>query len=565
MEVEYPQTTAILHDLDVNAGNSADDENVDVEKPGDSDGEEAFKGGWSSAIYIMWSEIAERFAQYGISSNLMLYLTKELHESLVDAAETFYAYVGFSALLPLLGAFVADSYTGRYMAVVYSSLIYIVGVLTLTVSVGFVSEPYKKVSFFISLYIVVLAQAGFRPCIQALAADQFNEDNEKQKRAKNSFFNWWFFGIAAGASAAAVVVSYIQVAFNWWIGFLIVAISMILAFLLFIAGSKLYQVQIPKGSPWTAIVQVLVAAFRKRRITPIDGTEQEVFNTGPQEALSPTNQYKFLDKATIIDEIDKSSEVQNPWRLCTVTQTEEVKMLLRLLPVWLSTLMFFVVIVQPHAFFVQQAAAMDRKILAFTITPVAFIVSVGLFVIITVPLYDWGFVPLARKITNIPSGITVLQRIGTGLVISILDMVVAAMVEARRLQVARDHGLDDEPKAEVPMNVLWLLPQCIILGIADIFGIVGVQQFFYEQIPDGMKSIGSAVYLSALGVGSLLSHVLVSTVAGIFPHWLTNNLNASRLDNFYWLVSGLSIIWLGFFLIVSNSYVYKKPAGAAPH
>ncbi|KAG9457054.1 hypothetical protein H6P81_001562 [Aristolochia fimbriata] len=540
------------------------DENGD--EANDLKQENVFKGGWSSAIYIMVSEIAERFALFGISSNLVLYLSNELHESLVHAAETYYSYLGFSAVLPLLGAFIADSYIGRYKAIIYSSFIYILGLIWLTVSVGFVPTTYKRLSFFLSLYVVVLGQAGFRPCIQAFAADQFNEENEKERRAKDSFFNWWFFGIMGGASAAAIIVSYVQEAMNWWIGFCIIAISMILAFFVFLAGTKLYKRPVPGGSPWTSVFQVFVAAARKRHISSTNIIVGHVtIKDEPlgMNSLSHTDQFKFLDKATIIDEIDKSSEVKNPWRLCSVTQVEEVKMLIRVLPVWFSTLMFFVVIVQPASFFVKQSATLNRDIFSITLTPVSFVVSVGLFAIISVPLYDWFFVPLARRITNNPSGITVLQRIGTGLVVSIINMVVAALVEARRLRVAKEHGLADMPKAQVPMTVMWLLPQCILLGVSDIFGVVGTQQFFYDQIPDGMKSIGSAAFLTAMGMGSFLSHVIVSMVAKLYPHWLMDNLNASRLDNFYCLLAWMSLLWLGFFFLASRAYVYKKPAGAS--
>ncbi|XP_068648680.1 protein NRT1/ PTR FAMILY 5.4-like isoform X2 [Aristolochia californica] len=505
---------------------------------------------------------------YGISSNLVLYLTSELQESLVHAAETYYNFGGLSSLLSLLGAFIADSYTGHYRAIVYSSFIYILGLVTLTMSAGFAPIHYRKLCFYMSLYVVVLGQAGFRPCVQAFAADQFNEESDKERKAKNSFFNWWFFGVMGGASSAAIIVSYIQQAVSWWVGFLIVAVFMVLAFIVFIAGKRLYRMHIPGGSPWTSILQVFVAAARKRHFSSMDASQRvyagvEVALPGTT-SLSHTNQYTFLDKATIIDETDESSEVRNPWRLCTVTQVEEVKMLIRVIPVWFSTLMFFVVIIQPASFFVKQSATMNRQILFLKLTPVAFVVSVGLFAIISVPLYDWGFVPLARRITSNPSGITLLQRIGTGLLVSVFNMLVAALVEAKRLRVAREYGLADQPNAEIPMTVMWLLPQCVLIGVSDIFGVVGTHQFFYEQVPDGMKSLGSAVFLLATGIGSFLGQVVVSMVAKLFPEWLTNNLNSSRLDNFYWVLAGLSLVWFCIFLLVSKNYVYKGTA-ATPH
>ncbi|KAF9625356.1 hypothetical protein IFM89_022132 [Coptis chinensis] len=107
---------------------------------------------------------------------------------------------------------------------------------------------------------------------------------------------------------------------------------------------------------------------------------------------------------------------------------------------------------QSSTFFTKQGRIMDRSIGSnFKLPAAALQTFISVSVVIFIPIYDRVFVPIARAITEKPAGITMLQRVGCGMFLSVIAMVVAAVVEKKRLQVAIDFGLLDIPTAMVPM------------------------------------------------------------------------------------------------------------------
>ncbi|KAK6163070.1 hypothetical protein DH2020_002911 [Rehmannia glutinosa] len=532
------------------------------------------RGGWKSAIFIIFVEVAERFAYYGVAGNLFMYLTKVLGQPTATAAKNVNTWQGVSAIFPVVGGFLADSYVGRFKTILLASITYLIGLILLTVAVSAVPLHLRQTVFFIALYILSIGEGGHKPCVQTFAADQFDENIPQEKAAKSSFFNWWYVGIVCGATAAVLVVIYVEDYVGWSLGFGMLAVAVAAALVVFLAGSWGYRRQAPVGSPFTRVAQVVVAAARKRRLSEreargvcdeddeIGGVNVEGGGAGVR-ALARTSQFRFLDKAMIIDDKDASSDKRNPWRLCSVNQVEETKLVLQLIPIWFSCLMFAVVIAQLGTYFTKQGTTMNRSITpSFQIPAASFQVFTGLTILTSVLLYERALVPFARRLTGRPSGITILQRIGTGLALSILTMAVAACVESKRVRVARENGLLDDPKSVVPMAVWWLIPQYVLIGISDVFTIVGLQELFYDQMPVAMRSIGAAAYITVTGVGSFLSSGLISIVQGISGRggheWLGDNINRAELECFYWVLAGMSAVNLCGYVFVARRFVYKR-------
>ncbi|CAK8564672.1 unnamed protein product [Lathyrus sativus] len=512
-------------------------------------------GGWKAASFIISVEVAERFAYYGITSNLINYLTGPLGQSTVTAAENVNIWSGTASLLPLLGAFLADSFLGRYRTIAIASLIYILALSLLTLSATLPSNvDGQAILFFFSLYLVAFAQGGHKPCVQAFGADQFDINHPQERRSRSSFFNWWYFTFTAGVFVSVSILNYIQDNVGWVLGFGIPCIGMLIALSLFLLGTWTYRFNIPEDQqrgPFSRIGRVFFVA-----LTNFQTSQEE---PPPSLLHQPSQQFSFLNKALIASEGTKEKG-----KACSVSEVEEAKAILRLVPIWATSLIFAIVFSQSSTFFTKQGVTLDRKILpGFYVPPASLQSFISLSIVLFIPIYDRIIVPIARTFTGKPSGITMLQRIGTGMLFSVISMVIAAFVEMKRLKVARDHGLIDMPGVTIPMSIWWLIPQYVLFGVSDVFTMVGLQEFFYDQVPDELRSMGLSLYLSIFGVGSFLSSFLISAIQkGTSKDggdgWFASNLNRAHLDYFYALLAVLSVVELSAFLFFSKSYVYKR-------
>lgn len=119
---------------------------------------------------------------------------------------------------------------------------------------------------YISLFLTAVGSGGIRPCVVAFGADQFDETDEKQKTNTWKFFNWYYFCMGASMLVAVTVIVYIQDNVGWGWGLGIPSMAMVFSITTFVIGYPLYRNMVPSGSPFTRLIQVCVAACRKRNL-----------------------------------------------------------------------------------------------------------------------------------------------------------------------------------------------------------------------------------------------------------------------------------------------------------
>ncbi|XP_049415653.1 protein NRT1/ PTR FAMILY 6.3-like [Solanum stenotomum] len=543
-------------------------------------------GGWSSAAMILGIEAVERLTTLGIAVNLVTYLTGTMHLGNANSANNVTNFLGTSFMLTLLGGFVADTFLGRYLTIGIFTTIQAMGVTILTISTIIPSlrppkcEPGSSACIpasgkqlmvlYIALYMTALGTGGLKSSVSGFGSDQFDETDKKERGQMIKFFNWFFFFINVGSLGAVTILVYIQDNLGREWGYGICACAIVIGLVIFLSGTRKYRFKKLVGSPLTQIASVFVAALRKKHLElpsdpsllfniddiPGDG------NKKAKQRLPHSKEYRFLDKAAIkVNDLESAGfTVVNKWNLSTLTDVEEVKLVVRMLPTWATTIMFWTVYAQMTTFSVSQATTMDRHIGKFEIPPASLTLFFVGSILVTCVFYDRVVVPIAKRVLNNPQGLSPLQRIAVGLVLSIIAMIAAALTEVKRLNVAHLHGLTNDANAMIPLSVFWLVPQFLLVGAGEAFTYIGQLDFFLRECPKGMKTMSTGLFLSTLSLGFFFSSILVAIVhkvTGKKP-WLADNLNQGKLYDFYWLLAILSVLNLMIFLFFSRRYVYKE-------
>jgi len=568
------------------------EENITLDGSVDLKGRSAVSGktgGLKACSFIVGYEFCERLAFGGIWANLVIYLTTKLHESTVSASRNVNNWVGTMWIMPILGAYIADSHWGRYWTFIVFSSVYVVGMAVLTLSVSLPSlrppvcssnEGCEKASnlqtgiFYFGLYLLAVGAGGTKSNISTFGADQFDDFNPKEKRQKNSFFNWWMFTIFLGTLFGKTFLIYIEDRISWGVSYGTITGALVISFILFLFGTPFYRHKVRAGSPLQRMGRVIVRVAQNWRVqAPSDPSQ--LFEVDSAEyatkgrypiAHTHTRALRCLDKAAI-----KTAEDPTSSKVCTVTEVEETKLVIRLLPVWLANIIPSTMVTLVGTLFVKQAATLDRHLgnsTSFEIPAASTSAFLTLSMLITTVIYDRILVPIFRRFTGNPRGITSLQRMGAGMVIQIIVMVIAIGTEIKRLDVIRDHGLQHNMKAIVPRSIYTLIPQFALMGSADALLDIGKIEFFYDQAPESMQSLGTSLYTSSLGVGSFMGSFLLTVVSNITGRrghkgWILNNLNASRLDYYYAFLAVLNFLNFIFFSFVSYCYEYKRETNEA--
>ncbi|CAN1170245.1 Protein NRT1/ PTR FAMILY 1.2 [Linum perenne] len=542
------------------------------------------QGGLITMPFIIGNEAFEKVASYGVAPNMIMYLMKDYKMGVAKAANILFLWSAVTNFMPLFGAFLSDSFLGRYLTITIGSFFTLLGTILLWLTAMLpqtkppsvcntdcvnptVTAPQLAL-LFSALALMSIGAGGIRPCSLAFGADQVDNraNPAKNKRILETFFGWYYASTALSVLIALTAVVYIQDRFGWRLGFGIPVILMFLSALLFLVASPFYVKHKATMSLLTGFAQVVVAAYKNRTLPfpPANlATRSSYHCTKGSNFLAPTKKLRFLNKACIIinrdNDVTPDGLATNPWRLCTVDQVEELKAIIKVIPIWSSGIMLSINTSQT-SFPLLQASSMDRHLTsAFQIPAASYSMFLVVTIIVWVVLYDRAILPLASKLWGRPVKLSTKLRMGLGLVVSSLSMVAAATVENARRKKAIQEGYLNNPIAVVNMSAMWLVPQYVLLGLAESLNAIGQIEFYYSEFPKSMSSIASCLFGVGMGVASLLSSVILSVVNKTTSKdgkqgWINDNINQARYDNYYWVLAIMGAVNVVYFLLCSWAY-----------
>jgi proton-dependent oligopeptide transporter, POT family len=398
--------------------------------------------------YIVWNEGAERFSFYGMRSILTVYMVSALAFPEHEAKANFHWFVAACYLTPLLGAFLADRFWGRYRVILWISLGYVFGH-------ALMAAWESRWGLFFALSLLALGSGGIKPCVSAFVGDQFRPEQSKLLERVYNLFYWM---INLGSATSTLLIPELLARYGPSVAFAVPGVFMALALAIFVWGRRHYVYQRPSGADPHSFSRVVRDALRRLGTRPghwLDGALER----HPEAAVNGA------------------------------------KSVFRIMGVFAAVTAFWALFDQHSASWVLQAQKMDLHVWGRTLRASQLAALNPWMVICIIPLFQGLLFPALEK-----SGVRVtpLGKMSVGMFVTAFSFAAATFVD-----VLLSRG--------VAMNALWQIPQYILLTSAEVLVSVTGLEFSYTQAPRSMKSTIMSIWFLTIFAGNLLT-ALVSRI-----------------------------------------------------
>ncbi|KAF2754448.1 MFS peptide transporter-like protein Ptr2 [Pseudovirgaria hyperparasitica] len=405
-------------------------------------------------------------------------------------------------MCPLGGAFIADTYLGRFTTIWIGVLISITGHIVLTASAApsVIANPNSAIgAFAVGLVIMGLGTGCFKPNISPLVAEQIPYERMHVSTLKSGerviidpavtttrIYNWFYLFINIGALIGQVSMVYAERYVGFYLAFLLPTVVFMFALPVLFFCRNMYNRRKPEGSVIGPAVRLLFRGVKGRfHLNPIatwkhmhDGT---FWSDLRPSRIAPENMpswYNFDD--AWVDEVHRG------WSACAVF-------------LWYP--LYWLTYNQINNNLTSQAATMElhgvpNDILA-NIDPFA--------LMILIPLWDLFLYPTMRKFKI---KFTPIKKIAAGFFTGSAAMVWTAVLQhyiyklnpACGSYVGGDIPGTDTACPKAPINVWAQTGAYILIAQSEIFASITSLEYGFSKAPKNMRSLVAAfaLFMSAI-------------------------------------------------------------------
>ncbi|KAF1946343.1 peptide transporter PTR2-A [Clathrospora elynae] len=475
-----------------------------------------------SAFLVAIVELCERFTYYGASGIFQNYIARPRSGELGRGAlglghqgatglSVFFQF--WCYVTPILGAIIADQYLGKYNTIVVFCLVYIVGllVLTLTSIPAALDHGAGLGGYIVAILIIGLGTGGIKSNVAPLIADQYKRrqmvighDDKTGERVIidpsitiQRIYMIFYWCINVG-SLSLLATPYMERDVDFWSAYLLCLCIFLVGTLVLVLGRKVYVIRPPQGSVITNAFRVIWMMIKSRKM----------------DAAKPSYQAG----------IGKSSDLR--WDDHFV---EEVKRALVACQVFCFYPIYWVVYGNFSNNFVSQAGQMAGHGIPNDLMQNFDSISIIVFL----PMVDQWLMPALRK-AKIP--FPPINRIVAGFWIGSCAMIYACVIQYNIYQVGPcfEHPLvcdaAKDANGEIQGNNIHIATQTgayMLIGISEIFASVTGLEYAYTKAPPSMKSFVQSMFLLTNAFGSAISEALNPVLYDPAIQWLFAGLAVS--------------------------------------
>ncbi|KAK6251953.1 hypothetical protein QUC31_013673 [Theobroma cacao] len=513
-----------------------------------------------------------------VLANLMTFLTDLWKLKLKEAAAIVNLQEGLRNMLQICVALCIDACLGYRWMLILSSVLYSTGLGLLAYSVPPYFNKLKHSPFWEGLALVIVGGAAQVIPLYSLSFEQTKVVRVPEhceatrlkvacclrkvriggwRQMQQRIIRWFGIGFMM-LGAITSVYGFIYLEDEWHQRFLRSAIAIVTGLLWFLCGFPFYGPRRLQPSPLSTMLRTLIAAARKRHLNYRGNLEQLHRDDGKENPLL-TDHLEWLNKAAVKESSadDNLTPEEKRWRLCTVKEVEQTKLLLNIIPMSATFIVYGMVKSLGNTFFIEQVSSMSGDISSVFFQMIQWFSQISI---------KRGYkIVFEKRIERIKGRYSDGVKIGIGMLSSVICCAVASSIESKRLQALSKEGRSNDPDATAPITAFWLVLQFSFLGAMEGLAGDGIQDFFGHYAPDSRR-YGPVFTSSLTGFGTVLNIGFIAfldyySTSRDTEIWLGDSINQSRLDLIYRAYAMVALLNCFIYAYVSYQYSYDNIIG----